>query len=569
MRILQIRFQNLNSLAGAWEIDLTHPAYDANGIFAITGPTGAGKTTILDAVCLALYGRTPRLDRVSKSVNEIMSRQTGECSAEVVFETLSGKYLCKWTQRRARTRPDGELQQPQQEIANAVSGEILATGIRDVAEQVEAATGMDFDRFTRSMLLAQGGFAAFLQAGPDARAPILEQITGTEIYSRLSIQVHARRAQERAALESLENQKAALRLLSPEESDELGRLLADTEIREREESSRLATVVSAVAWKERMEGLEKNLTATNAEIEALRNRLEQFSPDRSRLKTAEIAGTIELYYVMLMSLRHDQTADQNSMDEARRELPQLEKVLEQAQIALTLAELERDRLRLALQSAQPLLRDVRALDLRLQEKQGPIHTAAVTMKALTDEQALLSGEISVAEKKLAGLVDEKASLDAVMSATSGDEALIGEMAGLEAQVAAWTQQDQLYRLKAVEFDHTTMQKEAALESSKAASIRLAEIQRELSGASALRQHAMTLAEQILEGRTAPDWRTELTLMRERKQLMDKADAISQENVAREASLQVLKAQGAALAADIVSYDQGKIGRASWWERVYI
>ena len=77
MRILHIRFQNLNSLAGEWEIDLTDPAFIADGIFAITGPTGAGKTTILDAVCLALYGRTPRLPRVTKNGNEIMSRQTG------------------------------------------------------------------------------------------------------------------------------------------------------------------------------------------------------------------------------------------------------------------------------------------------------------------------------------------------------------------------------------------------------------------------------------------------------------------------------------------------------------
>lgn len=77
MKILKIEFKNLNSLSGEWAIDLTHPAFVSDGIFAITGPTGAGKTTILDAICLALYGRTPRLDRVTKSGNEIMSRQTG------------------------------------------------------------------------------------------------------------------------------------------------------------------------------------------------------------------------------------------------------------------------------------------------------------------------------------------------------------------------------------------------------------------------------------------------------------------------------------------------------------
>lgn len=98
MRILQIRFKNLNSLAGEWAIDLTHPAFLSDGIFVITGPTAAGKTTILDAVCLALYGRTPRLRHVTKSENEIMSRQTGECFAEVTFETRSGTFRCHWRQ---------------------------------------------------------------------------------------------------------------------------------------------------------------------------------------------------------------------------------------------------------------------------------------------------------------------------------------------------------------------------------------------------------------------------------------------------------------------------------------
>ena len=101
MRILQVRFKNLNSLVGEWEIDLTHPAFASDGIFAITGPTGAGKTTILDAICLALYGRTPRLNKITKSGNEIMSRQTGDCFAEVTFETQAGRYRCHWSQHRA------------------------------------------------------------------------------------------------------------------------------------------------------------------------------------------------------------------------------------------------------------------------------------------------------------------------------------------------------------------------------------------------------------------------------------------------------------------------------------
>ncbi len=124
MRILGVHFKNLNSLAGEWQVDFTHPNYSSDGIFAITGPTGSGKTTIMDAICLGLYGRTPRLERVTKNSNEIMSRQTGECFAEVTFETRKGRYRSHWSQRRARRRADGELQPAKHEVADAESGAV-------------------------------------------------------------------------------------------------------------------------------------------------------------------------------------------------------------------------------------------------------------------------------------------------------------------------------------------------------------------------------------------------------------------------------------------------------------
>jgi DNA repair protein SbcC/Rad50 len=213
MRILGVRFKNLNSLVGEWEIDFTHPAYASDGIFAITGPTGAGKTTIMDAVCLALYGSTPRLNKVTKGGNEIMSRQTGECFAEVTFETGKGRYRCHWSQHRARKNPDGELQQARHEISDADTKQVLESKINQVGELIDKVTGMDFGRFTRSMLLAQGGFAVFLQASPNERSPILEQITGTGIYSQISVRVHERRAAELEKCDLLQAELKGIRIL--------------------------------------------------------------------------------------------------------------------------------------------------------------------------------------------------------------------------------------------------------------------------------------------------------------------------------------------------------------------
>ena len=179
MKILELRFKNLNSLYGEWHIDFTRPEYLIDGIFAITGSTGAGKSTILDAICLALYGETPRLGKITAKNNEIISRRTAECYAEVTFISSSGTYRCHWSQSRSRKKIDGALQDAKHEISNVLNGKVLATKKMDVKLAIEDKTGMNFERFTRSILLAQGSFAAFLQASSDERSPILEQITGT------------------------------------------------------------------------------------------------------------------------------------------------------------------------------------------------------------------------------------------------------------------------------------------------------------------------------------------------------------------------------------------------------
>ena len=117
MKILSLRLKNLNSLKGEWKIDFSAEPFASNGLFAITGPTGAGKTTLLDAICLALYHRTPRFDALSASANPLMTEHTAECHAEVEFLARGQHYRARWSQRRARDRSDGKLQQPDAQLA--------------------------------------------------------------------------------------------------------------------------------------------------------------------------------------------------------------------------------------------------------------------------------------------------------------------------------------------------------------------------------------------------------------------------------------------------------------------
>jgi exonuclease SbcC len=432
MRVLALRFKNLNSLVGEWAIDLTHPDYAGDGIFAIVGPTGSGKSTLLDAICLALYGRTPRLERVSKSENEIMSRQTGECFAEVTFATGKGRFICHWSQHRARKKPEGELQPPRHEIADADTGKVLFNKIQDVAQAVEKSTGMDFDRFTRSMLLAQGSFAAFLLAEPDERAPILEQITGTEIYSRISMQVFARRAEEDKKLKLLHAELTGFTPLPPEEEAALRAELLQKNEADKENQAALAQQKTVIVWRRGLLELEQALAALAQQKERLDLRHTAFAPEQEKLAAATRALELEAQYRELTTLRQADKTDREALHAHRIALPKEEAAAHAKEAQMQSAAAALAAAKTAQQNAQPVLRQARELDKQISAQEASI---ATFQKPLSERTAAITTQKTRQTQDKAELAREQAlqaPLIEWLKTRQADAGLVETLAGLAA-----------------------------------------------------------------------------------------------------------------------------------------
>lgn len=282
MKILRVRGKNLASLYGEFELPLDRGPISESGLFSISGPTGAGKSTIVDALCLALYGRTSRLGARSRNVGigsagsdelvdandvrTIMSHGTSEARAEVEFEGMDGKtYRAEWSVHRARGNAAGRFQSVKRALLDLTDGQPVAARATEVDTEVARRIGFKFEEFQRAVVLPQFQFRAFLDARPDERSAILERVTGTDIYTRLSIVAHERATEADRKLREMEARRGDVSLLSPEERQELE---TSCQIQEtRREASRAAAKQAGeiVRWHEAC----TNLDAEKVEAERL------------------------------------------------------------------------------------------------------------------------------------------------------------------------------------------------------------------------------------------------------------------------------------------------------------
>ena len=526
MKILELRFKNLNSLYGQWSIDFTRPEYTTNGLFALTGPTGAGKSTILDAICLALYGATPRLGKITQSGNEIMSRQTGECFAEVVFESKEGRFRCHWAQHRSRKQPNGALQSPTHEISDVLNeGKVVENQIRRVQAAVEEKTGMDLDRFTRSVLLAQGSFDTFLKASVEQKSSVLEQITGSEIYSTISKQVHERNRSEKENLQSLVSETSGIVILEPELEKEIQEDLKSNEKKEPELAGRSNAISQAIAWILSVDALKKDILSLKEEAAKQQLEIEAFKPERDKLEGALKATSLDGNYATLAALRKQQSDDQGELKTVEVALPELEKRANKQAETLKSAEQLTLKAKADLKTAAPLIQKIRSLDQKLAEKGRAVSgfsesctkliTKIDTQKQSREKEQRKRIE---AEKTLAGVED-------YLTKHQKDEWLIGGLAGIEEQFGHLLARQKEISQKEVDFKsanaallQVVKQLEESTKECATRKLKLEQVAKSL-------QKEKGILSELLAGRLLREYRTEKESLQKEKEYLARIAAL--------------------------------------------
>ena len=428
MKFKRLRFKNVNSLYGETLIDFEDSAFQ-NGIFLISGDTGAGKSSILDAICLALYGCTPRAAKPNKDRDDNLSEGETEIVSELTFSLGKDEYRACFSHRRTQ-RSDAEKPFKDCEQRLYCNDREIAGGKTEFQSRITGLIGLDQKQFTQCVLLAQGSFDAFLKASPNDRSGILSNITGTEIYGRIGNEINQRYLQKRGDHQALQKLIENIVLLPDEKKAELNSRLETVKL-EKEKLDK--TILDLERCKQifvTIRTTERDIGTAAAELEALNKKAETAAPDRIRLTDAKRAQNCLSEFQKRQQARKDMDEAQKQLDELDRKYAGLQKTAAQAAAARTAEEENLKQITAEQTVRLELFKEVRRLDTRITEKEKNRGSAAQDLKSAQDVQNGHIRDFRKAEKSWQELQAGSARAEEFLSSHAADS-------NLETRKAAW------------------------------------------------------------------------------------------------------------------------------------
>ena len=288
MKLKKLTIDNIASIEHA-EIDFSASPLADERLFLITGETGSGKSTIIDCLCLALYGNTPRLlgrgrndkytnDNKDKDTNkqinindprQLLRRGCGQANVELTFEDNNGRsFATTWEVHRADGNPDGNLQAVTRTLRTNDGRQPIVdiSGIQAVNKEIINLVGLTMEQFFRTVVLAQGKFAEFLNSDDQEKGDLLEKMTGTEIYTRLGAKIYQVFKEKRDKRDRLQEELKDFVPMDPEEKRQLIELIARLNSEQEEVIKQSDGAKQMVQWQEEKEKAEQQLAEKQRQL---------------------------------------------------------------------------------------------------------------------------------------------------------------------------------------------------------------------------------------------------------------------------------------------------------------
>ncbi|MEG1489903.1 AAA family ATPase, partial [Acinetobacter sp.] len=306
MKILSIRIKNLASLAGEHFIDFESEPLASAGLIAIIGKTGAGKSTILDAMCLALFNQVPRLkgsdgklvdvdgsELLSNSPLTVLRRGTGHGFAELCFVAQDQKhYRARWEIKRARENAAGKLQNVQRSLTCLTDGVVVADKAKAVDLSIHKITQLSFEQFTRAVLLAQSEVTAFLKARDNERGALLEYLTNSNIFAKIGEIAFRKTADIEKERKKLEDVLGHIEILSDEAIAELNQQFTIANIEYKKLETEKTDLSKQQLWFEEHQKLENQISDKQKNYDHQFFIQQQLAAERQKLSRLEVFSSI-------------------------------------------------------------------------------------------------------------------------------------------------------------------------------------------------------------------------------------------------------------------------------------
>ncbi|WP_191016916.1 AAA family ATPase [Treponema zioleckii] len=424
MKIKKIEIENLNSLKGSWCIDFTHPDYKKNhDLFVICGETGAGKTTILDAITLALYGRTPRQTKFTDS-NELMTRHTSKCMARVTYECKKGIFISEFEQHKAKDKIDGNLCQASCQITNTNNGEkFTAKTASKLAARTAEIIQLDYDEFCRSIMLAQGQFETFISGDERSRANILAKLNGTQKYKAFASFIWKKANEKLNAYDEIKKSISQIEIFSDEQIKELNEKIDSNKRQISGNQKELQKIQESIDWLKKLDDFTKK------NLDAIQNRKNYESEKIDFEKKAKILELAEKALFCKADFKEFETQNREQEDSLKmlanekNNFSNTEKMLFDAQKIFSENQKKYDEEQIKLKKEDEIWKEVSKIDAKLEPVLGQFNEASKRYSNAEREVTLAKDKLKNLESQIETLQQENLSYKNYISENQHDENL--------------------------------------------------------------------------------------------------------------------------------------------------